>query len=68
MLTINKNEFLSKNLKIPKLGFGTYELEKDKKSAEYLSNLIINEGLRLIDTASFYDTEEVVGKAIKIAI
>ena len=50
------------------MGFGTYQLEKDEKSAQYLSDLIVNHELRLIDTASFYGTEPVVGQAIKLTI
>ena len=50
--------------KIPKYGFGTYEITPDEKCTEAcLEALKI--GYRLIDTASFYQNEKGVGEAIR---
>jgi len=49
--------------KIPKIGFGTYQLKglKAVSSVEYILKL----GLRHIDTASIYNNETEVGEALK---
>lgn len=49
---------------IPAIGFGTYKItDKDEAYQSVRSALEI--GYRLIDTASFYENEEAVGRAIK---
>jgi len=55
---------LSNGQNIPLIGTGTFQLDELPNS---LLNLI-KLGYRLIDTASFYNNEEELGKAIKIAI
>lgn len=53
---------LNNQIEIPMLGFGTWELEGE---ASYKPvKWAIEEGYRLIDTASIYNNEEFVGKAI----
>lgn len=43
--------------KIPKLGLGTYKLEENEKTIDFIYDLIVNHDLKLIDTAKVYDTE-----------
>ncbi|OOM15782.1 aldo/keto reductase [Clostridium saccharobutylicum] len=55
---------LNNDVKMPLLGFGTYNADDSNK----LNNAIkkgIEIGYRHIDTASFYGNEEVIGSAIK---
>lgn len=54
---------LRNGIKIPRLGFGTWELAQDKAYEPVKWALDI--GYRLIDTASIYANEKFVGKAIK---
>lgn len=54
---------LSNGVKIPIIGFGTYKLENDESCN--VINEAINSGYRSIDTASFYNNEEGVGKGIE---
>jgi diketogulonate reductase-like aldo/keto reductase len=56
-------ELLNK-ARIPPLGFGTAKLENSKNSVEVILNAI-HTGYRLIDTASAYNNEVSIGKAIK---
>ena len=58
-----KKLLLNDGNKIPIAGFGTYKVE-GREGIEAVENAIAN-GYRLIDTASFYDNEEVVGIGIK---
>ena len=53
---------LNDQVQIPMLGFGTWELEGS--SAYKPVKWALEEGYRLIDTASVYNNEEFVGKAI----
>lgn len=55
--------WLQGQLKIPKLGFGTYMLKKERAFTVVRQALEI--GLRHIDTAQIYFNEEEVGTAIK---
>ena len=54
---------LNNNVRIPKIGFGTY------KAAENGDESVIKEAIRqgytLFDTASFYENEAIVGSAVK---
>ncbi|WGI17012.1 aldo/keto reductase [Methanonatronarchaeum sp. AMET-Sl] len=50
-------------LEIPSIGFGTYRLKGTEAMKAVLSALKM--GYRHIDTAEYYDNEEMVGKAIK---
>ena len=52
-------------LKVPKLGFGTYQLKGE--SAVLAVQTALELGLRHIDTASIYDNEEEVGTALQLS-
>jgi len=54
---------LNNNIKIPSLGFGTWTLRG--KVAINAVKWALQEGYRLIDTASFYGNEAEIGKTIK---
>lgn len=56
-------KILSNGVKIPKLGFGVYKIDKEVCESVVLD--AIKAGFRLIDTAVRYGNEEEVGKAIK---
>lgn len=55
---------LSNGVKIPLVGFGTYKLVNENNQACNLVKEAIKAGYRIIDTASFYDNEEGVGKGL----
>lgn len=59
-------EFLTLNngVKMPVLGFGTYQITEPNKCEECVINAL-EAGYRLIDTAQAYGNEEAVGNAIK---
>ncbi|XP_014240996.1 uncharacterized protein LOC106661829 [Cimex lectularius] len=50
--------------KMPVLGFGTYKMS-DKHVLEAALETAISNGYRLIDTASTYDNEDLIGDALK---
>ena len=50
--------------KIPKYGFGTYEILPDEKCTEACLEAL-KVGYRLIDTAAFYGNEKGVGEAVR---
>lgn len=55
---------LNNNQNIPAIGFGTYKItDADEAYASVRTALEV--GYRLIDTASFYENEEAVGRAIR---
>ncbi|EKT55948.1 aldo/keto reductase [Providencia sneebia] len=54
---------LRDGFQIPKIGFGTYELN-GVEGTRIIENALLN-GYRLIDTAFNYENEGIVGKAIK---
>lgn len=56
-----KDITLNNGLKMPLVGLGTY-LINDKDA---IANAIVSAGYRHIDTAWVYDTEEIVGQAVK---
>ncbi|WP_455539910.1 aldo/keto reductase [Terrisporobacter sp.] len=56
---------LSNKVKIPVVGFGTYKLKNEDDEACNVVKEAIKAGYRSIDTASFYNNEEGVGKGIK---
>lgn len=60
---INATFKLKNGIDIPVLGLGTYKAHGDELISAILDALKI--GYRSIDTASFYENEEEVGKAIK---
>lgn len=55
---------LNNGVKMPILGFGVFQI-KDPTQCEQAVYDAITTGYRLIDTASIYQNEEAVGKAIK---
>jgi len=58
-----KKLILNDGYEIPIVGFGTYE-SRGQEGIDAVKYSILN-GYRLIDTAAFYENEEVVGKGIK---
>ncbi len=64
MAVIHEYFTLSNGVKIPKLGFGTWQLEAGKETYESVLNAL-KVGYRHIDTAQTYWNEESVGEAIK---
>lgn len=62
MRTINDCYTLNNGVKIPCCGFGTYKA-KEGDSTEIIRNAILA-GYRFFDTASIYETERLLGKAI----
>ena len=54
---------LNNGVKMPVLGFGTYQITDDECEKAVIS--AIKAGYRLIDTAQAYGNETAVGKAIK---
>lgn len=57
-------KILSNGVKMPSIGFGTYKLGDDNQVSEAVK-FSLNLGYRQIDTASFYNNEEGVGRGIK---
>ncbi|MEM5802176.1 MAG: aldo/keto reductase, partial [Candidatus Aenigmatarchaeota archaeon] len=51
--------------KIPVIGMGTWNLSNDIKNEVEALKFGIKKGMRFIDTAEMYGTEEIVGEAIK---
>lgn len=63
MNSINDCYTLENGMKIPCMGFGTYKMGGNS-DLEVLKNAILA-GYRYFDTASIYETERVLGQAIK---
>lgn len=55
---------LNNGVEMPILGFGTFQLTDPQECEEAVYNALMA-GYRLIDTASSYENEEYVGRAIK---
>lgn len=55
---------LSNDIKIPKIGFGTWQIE-DGKEAYHSASLALKHGYIHIDSANGYGNEESIGRAIK---
>ena len=53
---------LANGVKIPCMGYGTYKAAEGNN--ESIIKTAIEAGYRYFDTASFYDTEEALGRAI----
>ncbi|MCJ7647533.1 MAG: aldo/keto reductase, partial [Candidatus Lokiarchaeota archaeon] len=62
-LSLNSKVELNNGVKIPRLGFGTWELAR--QFAFDPVKWALEKGYRLIDTAAIYANEKYVGKAIK---
>lgn len=58
---------LSDGVKIPIVGFGTWQMANDDNTADIIEHAI-NVGYRHIDTAAVYGNEESVGRGIQRAI
>lgn len=56
---------LNTGLLMPRIGFGTWKLDGQK--AEKATTMALDVGYRLIDTASIYMNEEMVGNAIRLS-
>ena len=56
---------LSNGNTMPQIGFGTGRFDKEYKNArKVLKKAIMDYGVRLIDTAKIYDTEEIIGEVL----
>ena len=64
MRILNETYRLSNNVYIPKIGFGTWQVE-DGEEAYNSVMLALKNNYRHIDTAAAYQNEESVGKAIR---
>ncbi len=64
MKILNETYTLSNGVKIPKIGFGTWQIPNGEAAYNAVS-LALKNGYRHIDTAAAYGNEESVGKAIK---
>ena len=62
-LKISDGIKLNNGIKIPKFGFGTYNLT-DKRETFNAVRAALDAGYRLIDTARMYNNEELIGKAV----
>lgn len=63
MATITDTFELNNGLKMPKVGFGTWQTEPGKETYNAVSNAL-KAGYRFIDTAKAYGNEKSVGEAI----
>ncbi|AAK79919.1 diketogulonate reductase-like aldo/keto reductase [Clostridium acetobutylicum] len=64
MLDINSFTVLNNGVKMPWLGFGTYKIEYEESSVDYIKTAL-KVGYRHLDTAAVYGNEPIVGKAVK---
>jgi len=64
MKVLQQTYELNNGVKIPRIGFGTWQISNGKAAYDAVS-LALKNGYRLIDTAEGYGNEESVGKAIK---
>lgn len=64
MKTMNETYVLHNDVKIPKLGFGTWQIPNGQACYDSVTTAL-NVGYRHIDTASAYGNEASVGKAVK---
>lgn len=63
MKTLNEVKVLANGVKLPVVGFGTWQIPNEDAYAAV--TLALKNGYRHIDTAAAYGNEEAVGKAIK---
>jgi len=63
MPTITDTFDLNNGLKMPKVGFGTWQTKPGKETVDAVSNAL-QAGYRFIDTAKAYQNEQSVGEAI----
>jgi diketogulonate reductase-like aldo/keto reductase len=62
--SLEKYITLNNGLKMHRCGLGTYKLSDPEVHVECISKAITEIGYRHLDTAKFYNNEEVVGGAI----
>ena len=60
---MKKTVFLNNDMEMPLLGLGVYQIREEDADAVVRS--AVQEGYRLIDTASVYKNEEAIGQAIQ---
>ena len=53
---------------MPTLGLGTYALWDEQKHPQVIYEAIVNGGYRLLDCATMYGNEQLVGQSMKRAI
>jgi len=64
MKTLNETYTMHNGVKIPKIGFGTWQIPPGEQTYRAVS-LALKHGYRHIDTAAAYKNEESVGEAIR---
>lgn len=64
IMSLQDTYTLSDGVKIPRIGFGTWQMPNDEHTTKVVENAI-NVGYRHIDTAQMYGNEEAVGQGIK---
>ena len=64
MTVLQEHFLLSNGAKLPKVGFGTWQIT-DAQEAYDATSMALASGYRHIDTARVYDNEESVGRAIR---
>ena len=63
-MSLQETYTLSDGVMIPKIGFGTWQMQNDDHTTKVVENAI-NVGYKHIDTAQMYGNEEAVGQGIK---
>lgn len=63
IMSLQDTYTLSDGVKIPRIGFGTWQMPNDEHTTKVVENAI-NVGYRHIDTAQMYGNEEAVGQGI----
>jgi diketogulonate reductase-like aldo/keto reductase len=63
-MTIHQHYILSNGIKIPSIGFGTWQIPNGKEAYDS-TYIALKAGYRHIDTAAAYGNEASIGKAIK---
>ncbi|MFD1707285.1 aldo/keto reductase [Siminovitchia sediminis] len=64
MKNIHAAKTLHNGVQMPYLGLGVYKMTEEETSAESI-RYAVNTGYRLIDTATLYENEHIVGRAVK---
>lgn len=64
MTVLQEHFLLSNGVRLPKLGFGTWQIT-DAQQAYDAASIALATGYRHVDTARVYDNEESVGRAVR---
>lgn len=64
MTALQENFLLSNGVQLPKVGFGTWQIDEAQQAYDATS-MALASGYRHIDTARVYGNEEIVGRAIR---